>query len=165
MIAARLSTFPATIDDESFLYLVYKSTRNEEMVEWGWDSVQAEAFLQMQYLLKQRSYASQYPLAHPQVIVYTGQPAGYMLIAELMNELKLVDLALLPAYRNLGIGSCVLEELKQQAAVLNKSVLLQVLTTNPARFLYERHGFVVTGDDGMYYRMQFSPKGGDVAHS
>jgi ribosomal protein S18 acetylase RimI-like enzyme len=62
----------------------------------------------------------------------------------------LIDIALLPQYRNQGIGSTLLRELLADAARAGCAVSLKVENTNPAARLYERLGFQTVDEDGMY---------------
>jgi ribosomal protein S18 acetylase RimI-like enzyme len=60
-----------------------------------------------------------------------------------------------PAYRNRGIGGALLDHAERQARRLHyRRMSLQTTTINPARRLYERHGFrvVETRTDPAYER-------------
>ena len=72
------------------------------------------------------------------------------------GEIRLVDIAVLPEFRNQGIGSFALGRLLDEAKSKGKYVDLQVLKTNsPAIRLYERFGFENTGEDDLYLAMQW----------
>ena len=86
-----------------------------------------------------------------------GEIIGQIQIAVLDDELRLVDLSLLPEYRNRGIGSALLRDLLDEAAGANKRVILHVSQGNPAARLYERHGFSYVGEQGIYWRMEWRP--------
>lgn len=61
-----------------------------------------------------------------------------------------------PAYRNRGIGGALLDHVETEARAAGYSVMsLTTTTTNPARRLYERHGFHVaeTKTDATYQRL------------
>ncbi len=112
----------------------------------------------MQFDLQRRQYVDGYPAAEHQIIVRDGQPIGRIFIDPGGKEMTLVDIALLPDFRNLGIGGRLIARLLERATVLGKVVRLHVLKTNPARRLYERHGFVVVRDEGMYDQMLYQPQ-------
>ena len=61
--------------------------------------------------------------------------------------------AILPRFRNQGIGAQVVQEVIAAAAAKGQPVALQVLRGNPARRLYERLGFVVTEETAEHFRM------------
>ncbi|MGZ4741360.1 MAG: GNAT family N-acetyltransferase, partial [Ilumatobacteraceae bacterium] len=69
------------------------------------------------------------------------------------NHVELIDIALLPDYRNQGIGSSVLRGVLAQADRIGRVVRLHVEKQSRAVRLYERLGFAITGDAGMYLAM------------
>ena len=54
-------------------------------------------------------------------------------------------IAMLPEYIGKGVGTLLLKHLLEAAKQLYPGVVLSVRATNPAKRLYERMGFVVTG--------------------
>ena len=68
-----------------------------------------------------------------------------------------IDLGILPEFQRRGIGTLVFKLHMQQAIDAGAAIRLHVRTDNPARRLYERLGFVVTGQDGVYDEMRFDP--------
>ena len=61
-----------------------------------------------------------------------------------------MDIALLPDYRNRGIGSGLLRDLLEEAAVTGKRLTIHVERYNPALRLYRRMGFEPVGETGVY---------------
>jgi ribosomal protein S18 acetylase RimI-like enzyme len=150
---------PVRAEDEEFLYRVYAGTRAEEVANFGWNTAQQEAFLRMQYTSQRRWYEMAYPDAQHSVIIRHDHPSGPVPIGRLIVErssqlLRLVDIALLPEHRGCGIGSALVSELIAEARRAAVPVELQVLKTNRAARLYERLGFIRTGEDEMYYQMR-----------
>ncbi|MGH9766839.1 MAG: GNAT family N-acetyltransferase [Blastocatellia bacterium] len=141
-------------DDEAFLYRLYASARAEEMAAWGWDSAQQEAFLGMQFRARQTHYR-EYPNTEHQIIVANGCPIGRILVSELKDEFRLVDIALLTEYRNAGIGAALIRELLDRAAGAGKNVRLHVEKNNRAQRLYQRLGFRFVSDAGAHYLMEW----------
>lgn len=150
-----LFTVPACRSDESFLFQVYASTRKDEVSSWGWDQGQQDAFLKMQFMARQQSYALQYPNADHRIVVYNGQKIGQMITIRNEKEILLVDIALLAEFRSGGIGRSLLKLLQDEAGQSDKPILLQVMKSNPARYLYERLGFFITGESGTHYTMKW----------
>lgn len=143
--------------DEDFVYRVYASTRMEEIANFGWNAAQQEAFLRMQYMAQRRWYEMAYPGAEHSLIFRDDKPVGRMIVQRGERELRLIDIALLAEHRSCGIGSLLLAELIAESRRKAVPLLLQVLKTNRAARLYERLGFVHTGEDEMYYQMQLTP--------
>jgi ribosomal protein S18 acetylase RimI-like enzyme len=63
------------------------------------------------------------------------------------KEILLIDIAILPEFRKLGIGTKLVRDCCKEAAAAAKPVRLHVLSTNIARRLYERLGFVIVEAD------------------
>jgi ribosomal protein S18 acetylase RimI-like enzyme len=131
------------------LLAVYASTRIEELSALGWDQIQKDAFIRMQYMAQSRSY----PVGNNQIIVLDQEPIGRILTDTKGDVISLVDIALLPQHRNRGIGTALIKDLLARAEVEGKSVTLHVFRSNPASRLYERLGFVKTGGDAAYLEM------------
>ena len=148
---------PVTADDEAFLFQLYSSTRQEELDAWGWGSAERKLFLEQQYSAQKQSYLAAFPSADHQIIVDGDQPIGRLMVDRAEHELRLLDIALLPQLRNSGIGTRLITELLAEATAVGKSLRLQVLKVNPAARLYDRLGFVVVGDDGLYMQMEAPP--------
>jgi len=81
------------------------------------------------------------------IIVVAGRDVGWMQVVDGATSLHLRQIHLVPEFRGLGIGSGLIEELLARATALQKAVTLDVMHGNPARALYERLGFVRTGED------------------
>jgi ribosomal protein S18 acetylase RimI-like enzyme len=148
---------PITPDDEEFLCQVYASTREEELALTDWDPAQKAAFVQMQFAAQHRYYQENYRQTTFDVILVDGQPAGRLYVARWAKQIRIVDIALLPEYRNAKIGSTLLHELMTEAAAAGKPVSIHVERYNPALRLYTRLGFVPIGEHGVYFLMEWTP--------
>lgn len=126
------------------------------MEAWGWPAGEAEAFLRMQYELQTRSYALQFPEAVTQVINHGGNRIGRIITSK-SNSIHLIDISLLNAYRNKGIGTAVITGLLEEAAAAGLPVKLSVLEHNQAKRLYERLGFKAIGGASPYISMTWRP--------
>ncbi|MBV9280115.1 MAG: GNAT family N-acetyltransferase [Chloroflexi bacterium] len=150
---------PAGEEDEGFLYAVYASTREEELAVTGWSEAQKEAFLRMQFAAQHRHYHTYYPEADYQVILVDGRPAGRIYVARQQDEILLIDIALLPAYRSGGIGTGLIGDLLAEARGSGRPVRLHVEPFNRALRLYQRLGFSRIGEQGLYWLMEWLPPG------
>jgi GNAT superfamily N-acetyltransferase len=79
---------------------------------------------------------------------------GWLQVEETRHVVQLKQLFLLPAMRNLGLGTSFLTWMKERADRKRKDLTLEVLSNNPARRLYERLGFktVTTADSKITMR-------------
>lgn len=153
----NLSLRPVSLDDEAFLFQVYASTRAEEMALVPWNDEQKQAFLRMQFDAQAQSYRQQFPEAEYQIILRDGVPAGRFTVDRSDKGILLIDIALLPAHRNIGIGSSLISELKMEAQRTGKPLRLDVENFNPAYALYERLGFKKIDETGFYWQMEWRP--------
>lgn len=71
------------------------------------------------------------------------------------NSIELLQLQIHPEFQNLGLGSTVIKHLISLSEKQNKTMQLKVLKTNRAKHLYERLGFIQTGEDELEYFMQY----------
>ena len=141
-------------DDEPFLYRVFAGTREEELAPLGWDEAQKTAFLRMQFNAQHRYYQEQFPNASFDLIVCGDVPIGRLYVDRRDDELRVIDIALLPEHRRAGIGGALLRDLLSEAELASKLVRIHVERNNPALSLYKRLGFVRVGDTGVYYLME-----------
>ena len=148
---------PVEPGDEELLYRIYAGTRAEELAPVPWSEAQKEAFLRMQFRAQSLDYAANFPDAEFLVILAGGEAAGRLYVHRRADEVRIVDIALLPERRGAGIGGAILRSLLAEAAAAAKPVRIHVEHLNPALRLYERLGFRRTGDDGVYLLMEWLP--------
>ena len=154
---------PIRPDDEAFLFRVYASTREEELAPLQWSEEQKRAFLQMQFRAQHQHYQTYFPAARFDVVVWRDQPIGRLYVDRREDEIRIIDIALLPEFRRQGFGSRMLREILDEATQPPKPVRIHVERFNPALKLYERLGFTRTGDTGVYYLMEWKPAGPSAA--
>jgi ribosomal protein S18 acetylase RimI-like enzyme len=154
---------PATLEDEPFLRHLFASTRADELSLMACDESQKEMFITMQFNGQKQQYAMTYPQADHSVILLNEGRVGRMIVASSEAAISLVDIALLPKYRNAGIGSRLIQDLLKEAATARKAVRLSVFASSPAIRLYERLGFSRAGGDAAYLEMKWVPSVFDPA--
>lgn len=136
-------------DDEEFLYELFCHTMGDELAALG------DAILRMQFKAQLLTYSAQFPAAEHQIIMLDERPIGRVLVERSESENRGVDIALLPEYRNGGIGKMLVQELLDEAARAGKPFRISVVKSNPALHLYERLGFKTTGDTGTQFLMEW----------
>ncbi len=153
---SRVVTFRAAIEeDEPFLLGVYGSTRLEELALTGWDLPQREAFLRMQLDAQQLHYRQHYPEGEHMIILLNGDPVGRLYVANIQAEIRILDITILPERRSAGIGTPIIDELMDEAEALEKPLRIYVESFNPSRRLFERLGFVKSGESGYSYLFEW----------
>ena len=114
---------------------------------WGWD----EAW--------QRDYFQQhFNPEECQIITFQGRDVGVLSVLERETEVSLNFMEVLPEYQNQGIEAAVIKSVFEAAHHTGQPVGLQVLKVNPARALYGRLGFLITGETATHYLMRATPK-------
>ena len=153
---AAISLRPVTPDDRPFLQSVYASTRESELATVEWDAAQKAAFVEMQFDAQHAHYQAHYGGAAFDIVLVGGEPAGRLYVAREDDEIRIVDIALLPEYCNRGIGTTLLRGLQSEAAAAGKPLCIHVERFNPALRLYERLGFRPIEDKGVYLFMEWT---------
>ena len=149
---------PATNADREFLVGVYSSTRADELAQVAWTDARREAFLRMQFDLQDRQYRATNPDASFDVVEIDGRAAGRLYVDRRVDDIRIVDIALLPEFRGAGIGTRLVAGVLDEAAASRRSVSIHVEVHNPAARLYARLGFVAFAEHGLYRRMEWSPR-------
>ena len=149
---------PAEPEDAGFLYQVYASTRQEELAQVRWSEVERESFLRMQFQTQDRFYRSEYAGATFDIIEVSHTAAGRLYVHRRQDEIRIMDIALLPEYRGRGIGTRLLEQILEEAAGGHKKVSIHVEVFNRASRLYGRLGFQKVASNGIYQLMEWQPQ-------
>jgi RimJ/RimL family protein N-acetyltransferase len=155
--AANVTLRPVGPDDQDFLIEIYGSTRAEELALVPWTDEQRQAFIRHQFTAQQEHYAKNYPGASHDIIMSNGRPVGRLYVARLDHEIRIIDITLLPAERNVGIGSYLVQQLVDEANRTQKLIRIWVEEFNPSRRLFERLGFSRTEQQGIHVLMAKTP--------
>jgi GNAT superfamily N-acetyltransferase len=149
---------PLAASDDEFLLAVYSSTREEELDQANWETGQRESFLRWQFELQRREYDLRFPDARYEVIVVDDEDAGRIWVGEDDQQIRLLEIGLLPQFQNRGVGKLLLERLIDEAKSAGKPLrhMVFVLNNNAHRF-YERLGFRMIEEFGAYKHMEWRP--------
>jgi GNAT superfamily N-acetyltransferase len=148
---------PVRPDDDAFLLELYATTRADEMAMVPWTDEQRQSFVRMQFSGQQEHYQKTYPAASHQIILSTGHPVGRLYVARLAEEIRIVDITLLPRERNRGIGTFSLKGLVEEAEQTGKVVRIYVENYNPSLSLFERLNFKPVEQHGIHLLLEWPP--------
>jgi ribosomal protein S18 acetylase RimI-like enzyme len=148
---------PAREEDWEFFARVYASTRQAELAAVPWSDEERAAFLEQQFAAQSADYRANYPDASFDVVLVAGEPAGRLIVDRRDDEIGIVDIALLPAFRGSGIGTGLLRSLVDESEAAGTPLAIHVERENPARRLYERLGFTPVADLGVYLKLVRPP--------
>lgn len=148
---------PVEEDDMGFLRKLYGSIREEELKLTDWNDDQKRAFIDQQFTAQHRYYIENYNGAQFDIILINGIPAGRLYLVQWEEEIRIIDIAFLPEFRDHGWGSLILRALLDKGRTDHKKIGIHVENFNPAMRLYLRLGFVPTEDKGVYQYMAWIP--------
>ncbi|RBP48761.1 GNAT family N-acetyltransferase [Arenicella xantha] len=147
---------PATDKDRSFLRRLYGSTREVEMSMVPWTSEQISEFLDMQFEAQHKFYHDQFAEAEFSIIMQSSRRIGRLYLDVRKDEIRIIDIALVPQSRGRGFGVALLSHILDKARRLTLPVTIHVEKNNPAMSLYKRLGFVLVEDQGVYDLMRWN---------
>lgn len=148
---------PTIVDDRAFLLEVYGSTRAEEMAMVPWTDEQRQVFIRSQFDAQQTHYGQKYPTATHDVILFEGEKVGQLYVARLDQEIRIVDITVIPSQRNLGIGSYLIRQVLDEAQHKSKIARIYVEEFNPSLNLFNRLGFKMREQHGFHLLMEWTP--------
>jgi ribosomal protein S18 acetylase RimI-like enzyme len=134
---------PATAEDFPFLYDLHVATMKDYVAQtWGWDEA-----------AQREMFAARFHPARSQVIVANGRDVGVLAVEHRPDDWFLANFEIAPVAQGQGLGATIIRDLLATAARDGLPARLQVLKVNPARRLYERLGFAITGETPTHYLM------------
>ncbi len=142
---------PGVTRDREYVWWLHCETMRQYVDEtWGWDQTWQrrrfdETFDPLSYLIIEKD----------------GESIGRISVRRPGDEIFLAGIEIAPEQQNQGIASQLIGELLHESDQLRLPIKLQVLKVNPARRLYERLGFVYTGETPTHYLMARQPAHAD----
>ncbi len=150
----RIALRPVEKEDEGFLLSVYASTRVQELAQVSWSAEQKDAFVRMQFSAQKEHYAAAHPAANHDIICLDQAPVGRVYLSRKEDIFHILDITVLPQYRNAGVGGWVLRKILDEAAKSKKAVTIYVESFNPSLKLFERLGFQKEEENGFHFLMK-----------
>ena len=144
--------------DTAFIETVYRTTREAELDLTNWSEMQKGAFISMQSAAQMAEYKTKFADVRFRVIMYNGKNAGRFYTGENENEIRLLDITLLPAFRGKGIAKYLLQQLIERSNKDQKKLSLHVESSNPVLKLYQRLGFIHVKNNGRHCYMERQPE-------
>lgn len=145
--AARLHTRAEHPLDAEFVRALFDDTHSGELHVAGLAPAALQQLLDIQFRGQSIQYTAAHPTATGTVVELDGDAVGRALVDRRTPDMLVVDLAVLSEHRRRGAASELLRELADEADTGGRELRLRVRTGNaPARALYERFGFVATGE-------------------
>lgn len=144
---------PVTDKDRPFVLRVYASIREPELEAAGMPLEQRGPFITQQFEAQSHAYAA-YRDTSFEVVLVGGEAAGRLIVARWPEELRVVDIALLPEFRGRGIGGSLMRGVIEEAEDQGVKTSIHVERFNPAQHLYARLGFRMVSETGVYLLLE-----------
>lgn len=122
-----------------------------------WSDQEKDDFLRFQFDAQHKYYMQQFPKAAFDLVLLGGEPIGRLYIDRREDEIRLIDIALLPESRGQGLGGAIMQDILAEGEEAGKLVRIHVEHNNPAMRLYLRLGFEKIEEQGVYHLMEWTP--------
>ena len=146
--------------DLAVLCKIYGSTRTEELEKGtNWSDEQKNIFIEHQFSAQHEYYQKNYIGAKFYIIEKDNVTIGRLYIDFFFEKkgIRIIDITLLPDWRDKNIGSSILKEILEKAAKEKLKVTIHVESFNPAMNLYKKLGFIkISETNGIYHLMEWS---------
>ena len=133
--------------DRPFVESVYFETQRriiEKLFSWRGDEI------------KRTKFDEVYSESETSIVDADGRDVGWMSVRQMLDgSLDLDALYLLPAARNKGLGTALIQQVIERAAAAGAPLTVSTAKINPARRLYERLGFVMTHESEFKVFMEY----------
>lgn len=163
-LLAGLRKLDATLDlrgelagDADFVVELYADTRREELAPLPWPESTKRDFLASQCRLQRDHYRQHYAGAEFLLIGHGDASVGRLYVHATAREIRIMDIALLEAWRGRGIGTTLVRSVQELALERGIAVTLHVEPANPAQRLYGRLGFALIENRGVYDFLGWMP--------
>lgn len=127
--------------DLPLLFRIYAATRVDILTHDPWSREEKQRFLEQQFLIQHKAYMGGYETPEFYVVCRNGSDIGRLYLEERPSEIRIIDIALLPEFRNDRAGTALLQDILACADQRKKRVSIHVEKNNPALSLYQRLGF------------------------
>jgi ribosomal protein S18 acetylase RimI-like enzyme len=153
-LGMNLSLRPASAHDAELVYGIKHEAYADYAIEayGSW-----EEGLQRGYILRN--------LRFTRLILVDGTIVGWIAADTEAPAVDIADVHILPVHQRKGYGTEAVGIVLREAFAAGKAVTLGVLKNNPARSLYDRIGFTVTGATKTHFLMKLPRQSSEPAPS
>ncbi len=139
------TTRQATAEDKAFLYVLNRA---------AYEGVVRKQFGQWNEVWQRQHFEDKWAPETFEIVEQAGRRIGALSVSRTEEEVRIIEIQLLPAVQGHGIGTALLERELKFADKRTLPVRLQVLLESRARRLYEQLGFHITGQTGTHFLME-----------
>jgi len=151
---------PEREDDLAFRFRLFCDSR-KDLSLLPLAAAAHEQLLTMQFHAQTISYRAQFPQARLDIIEFEGTSIGRIVVDRPGTAVHIIDLALSPRVRNLGIGSAIMHTLMGETGEAGLPLRLQVASDNAAALrFYLRLGFAPVEVGPTHTMLEWRAQGG-----
>ncbi len=142
----NLTIRQATENDYELVYEIKKRALGKYVDQtWGWDEEE------------QREYhKNDFNASEVEILQYAQEDMGVLVVTRTLELIEINEIYIDPKFQNKGIGTSIMSDILKEAENAKIPVKLQFLKVNPVRALYEKLGFVITGENEHHFLMEKS---------
>jgi ribosomal protein S18 acetylase RimI-like enzyme len=155
LMSQILTLRPTRADDTEFLYRLFYSVHAEKLQVAPLSAEEKTRLVELMYQGFTRHYSLLAPVLDDRLILLNNESIGRMILLQTRDEIRLADLAILPEYRQRGIGSALIGQVQTESTMSKRPVRLQVAQFDRALGLYRRLGFYKTDVEGPYIHLEW----------
>ena len=144
--------------DLNFLFRVFASTR-QDITFSTIPEQQKQMLMQQQFQAQTLHYAKEFGSADFLIVMQGKAQIGRLTVNRSDDEIRVVDIAILPEWRGKGIGTKIISDLLNEGHVSDKPVRLHAEKAQRVVDFYKRLGFVVVNELEMHFFMECTPSG------
>lgn len=144
-MSAELLLRPELEADQAFSFQVFCSTRPDVMAA-NLEETEMQQFLQMQYRAQYVHYRNTFANAEYYIVMLGERKVGRIYVDRRADEIRILDIALLPEFRNQGIGTRLVRNVIEEARHIKKPTRIHVELGSREIQFYERLGFTKIGE-------------------
>ena len=145
-----------TSQDDAFLLALFKAVRAPDFAIAGLAPAQLDMLLDMQFQAQTGGYAAQFPGADNQIVLLDGVDAGRILVHRSPSQFVLVDISVLPAHQNRGLGTALVTGLIAEARAAGVPLRCSVGLSNTGSLrFHQRLGFRIVSQDAVYCELEY----------
>jgi ribosomal protein S18 acetylase RimI-like enzyme len=146
-----------TENDSEFFIKLFGEIKSSELFLDSWPEPVRCQMINMQYNAFMQSITTEFPHHIDYLIWHQSEKAGRLQLDKNKEAYRIINISLLPAFRNKGIGTRIINDILIEANRKGIPVFLEVDRINPAQNLYFRLGFKVIQQDEIKYSMKYTP--------
>ncbi len=155
-MSAPLTFRPIRPADRPFLFRVFSASR-PDIHAARLPAEEKQALLRMQFEAQHQDYTANYPDAAFLIVMLGTVSVGRLYLHRRSDEIRVVDIALLPEFRNRGLGTTLMLDVLREGELAGKPVRIHVEKFNRAMSFYQRLGFTVIRDVDTHFLMECAP--------